>query len=143
MGLYIRSASDKEYSFSYSGLHAIRYMAYKTQDGKSDYGEWQKMQDQSIQPDWAYALCLLFYPNLMWHSDCDGTYTLRGKIDLEKGILHTGNSKQLLWELNDIKEMLTKEPDASLSEHDWARFNALRDLVDDCVTNYNGRIEFC
>ena len=98
------------------------------------------MNRRDIEPDWAYSYCLLYYPNLYWHSDCEGTYTLRGKPDFEKGKLLTGNSKQLLWELNDIKAILVNEPNESVSENDWRIFDMLHELVKDTVENYGGKL---
>ena len=152
MGLDIYSKSEKGYHFSYSGIHYIRYMAYKAQGGVRSYIDWHDMQKQAKEPDWAYAHCLLFYPNLYWHSDCEGTYTLRGKLDFAKGTLLTGNSKKLLWELTDIKEMLTGKDLESIkltegldaiTDKDWYVFNMFYDLVKDVVENHDGRIEFC
>lgn len=141
MGLDINSKSDKEYHAGYSGLHQIRYMGYKAQGGKKGYSDWHTVQHQEAGPDWPFTMCMLFYPNLYWHSDCDGTYTLRGKIDMDNGTLQTGNSKQLLWELNDIRDMLIAGDSADTNELDWDRFNMLRDLVEDVVKNYDGRLE--
>ncbi len=155
MGLDIYSQSDKDYHYGYSGLHYIRYMAYRALSGKKKYSDWHSLERQDVEPDWAYAHCLLFYPNLYWHSDCDGTYTKRGKLDFTKNTLLTGNSKQLLWELDDIKEMLEgsgkglakikskEELNAEISDRDWQVFNMFHDLVKDVVENHDGHLEFC
>jgi hypothetical protein len=51
------------------------------------------------------------FPNLLLHSDCEGTYTKRGKIDTD-GQLMTGNSVGLMKELEKIvneKEFQTEK----------------------------------
>jgi hypothetical protein len=132
-----------EYSASYSGMHKIRYLGYKAQNGRKDFGEFMTMQHGRMESDTdhAIAMCYLHYPNLFWHSDCEGSYTLRGKVDLEEsGKLLTGNSRQLLWELNDIARRLGY--DADNQQPSWELFVVFRELVKDVVENHDGKLEF-
>ena len=147
MGLDITSKSKLEYRWSYSGLHQIRYMGYLAQEGKAGYTDWHEMQSLKREPDWPFAYAFAAYPNLYWHSDCDGGYTSSGHIapihsrgEVE---LSTGNSKELLSELTDIKNLLEETNNPEVTVHDWNVFNMLHDLVRDVVMNQDGRLEFC
>ena len=44
----------------------------------------------------------LYFPQINFHSDCDGEYTKDGKIDIENDNWGSGNSLKLLEELNLI-----------------------------------------
>lgn len=145
MGLDISSKSEKSYHSSYGGLHQVRWMAYKSLGGIRDYGMWHQLysnDEKDSKDEKSYEE----YPNLMWHSDCDGTYTPDGKIDnMDKpeNNLTTGNSVELLKELRLVKERLDERLNKYITEHDWAKFNMLYDLVEDVVENHDGVLEFC
>lgn len=152
MGLDIMSQSDKDYHYSYSGIHYIRYMAYKSIGGTDDYttwhdsyyGKWGETAPATISGK--YAEAQEKFKNLYLHSDCDGKYTPKGRIGTEASGLQTGNSIKLLKELEYIKSNLPhKEPvnaDEQFTDRDWYVFNMFYDLVEDVVNNYDGVLEF-
>lgn len=141
MGLYIHSESSFEYGYSYSGLHYIRWMAHRSIGGTMDFSEF--MESQRCENE-EYIKTRDKFPNLLWHSDCDGTYTLRGKVepfDTSGDLLH-GNSRGLLEELKFIKEELPKLNDPEISERYWYVFDMFYNVVKDTVENCNGKIAF-
>lgn len=143
MGLDIQSKSDKEYHASYGGLHQIRWMAYKSVHGVRDYAMWHELYRTGDQ-DSRNELAEKDYPNLMLHSDCDGGYTPDGKVSTDGGEAYqTGNSVQLLKELETIKQRLDEHPNKYIIDRYWDRFNMLYDLVKDVVENHDGVLEFC
>lgn len=144
MGLDILSASEKDYHFSYHGLHEIRYMAYRSIGGKLDEREWYKEQANETTETPEYDKALAKFPNLYWHSDCDGKYTRRGRVESfdKPGNLQTGNSVGLLKELQFVKDNLPVN-DSFAGYHEWMIFNAFYDVVKDVVENYDGVIQFC
>jgi len=162
MGLRISSkSSKKEYNFGYSGLHQIRWIAYKICGGEKNYVEFMSMQDGTLhrknfeypdcesfdkdtlfmlkEPhyDWSYIAALQKFPNLMWHSDCDGTYSKNGKVaSLDKTPL-TGNSEGLLSELKILK----KKGLRFRKKIRWDEiFNQLYDLVESVVEQGSGEL---
>lgn len=143
MGLDIFSASDKDYHFSYHGLHEIRYMAYRSIGGKLSESDWYHEQAAENRETPEYDKALAKFPNLYWHSDCDGNYTLDGHIESFEtpGSLQTGNSKELLEELQFVKDNLPRN-DTFVGEREWFIFDAMYGLVKDTVDNYDGKIEF-
>ena len=162
MGLRISSeSSKKEYNFGYSGLHQIRWIAYKIHGGKKNYVEFMSMQNGALhrkdfkypdcesfnkdilfmlkEPhyDWSYIMALQKFPNLMWHSDCDGTYSKNGKVASLDKIPLTGNSRGLLSELKILK----KKSLPFRKEIRWDEiFNHLFGLVDDVVEKGDGKL---
>lgn len=143
MGLSIRSKSENTYDAPYSALHRVRYMAYAAAGGREDYVTYHKNYT-SDTVERAFMDANLAYPNLMWHSDCDGTYTPDGKVGsyIEVDNLMTGNSVELLAELKDITERLQPENHPVDNEYDWNTMTALYDIVEDTVENYDGVLEF-
>ena len=162
MGLIVSGkSSKKEYNFGYSGLHQIRWIAYKICGGKKNYVEFMSMHNGLLHKkdfkypdcesfsenilfilkephyDWAYLVALQKFPNLMWHSDCDGIYSKNGKVaPLDKTPL-TGNSRELLSEL----EILKKKSLPFRKEIRWNKiFNQLYDLVEDVVEKGDGKV---
>jgi len=80
-----------------------------------------------------------YYPNLMFHSDCEGAYTKTGKV-LEPGKeWTTGNLHGLLSEL----KLLEKEaPEDLKTGRPWGTFKMLYALVEDEVRLGGNKIEF-
>lgn len=140
MGLDIFSASEKEYHFSYHGIHEIRYMAYRSIGGSLSFADWHHQQSEGGEE---YDKTLDKFPNLCWHSDCDGSYTLTDEVEPFDKLtnLSTGNSKGLLEELQFVKDNVPRN-DSFVSGREWHIFDALYDLVKDVVNNYDGEIEF-
>ena len=143
MGLDISSKSKKDYHYSYSGIYYIRFMAYRTSGGDKPYLDYYSSMTADEFPD-DVEKAIKQFPNLCWHSDCDGTYTVRGKVASYEnpGTLQKGNSKGLLSELQYIKDNLPKKHDPTVTDRDWYVFNMLYELVKDVVENYDGKIEF-
>ncbi len=143
MGLDIYSASDKSYHYGYSGIHQVRYMGYRSIGGVGDFGTFMEFQRQ---PEITGKLeeAMERFPNLFWHSDCDGEYTIDGEVKPwdKPGRLETGNSKGLLEELQHIKDNLPAKNDKQVSEMSWSIFNSLYELTKDVVENHDGRLEF-
>lgn len=146
MGLDISSKSSHTYHASYGGLHQIRFLAYKSMGGLLDFSTWHHQQAEGGSE---YDRTLEKFPNLLWHSDCDGAYTRRGKVasfEDPKG-LQTGSSVGLLKELELIKDTLNlQRPKDSWTDNQSYTANLfymLYDVVKDVVENYDGRIEFC
>ena len=160
MGLRISSkSSKKKYNCGYSGIHKLRWIAYKICDGEKDFSDFLMMQkgylnnkllkvpvpyDEMLgfkEPhyDWSYIMTLQEFPNLMWHSDCDGTYSKNEKIaPLDKTPL-TGNSRELLSELKILK----KKSLPFRKYIQWDRiFNQLYNLVEDVVEKGDGKLIF-
>ncbi len=165
MGLDISSKSKIEYSAGYSGLHLIRYLAYKYCGGEKEYADFMGMQDGIIQAgiveyginegfshiklrephfDEPYIYALDKFRNLFWHSDSSGEYTKDGKTpefgDEENEDLLTGNSVQLLKELEILDK--NRETIDDKNQKSWKLFDTLYSLVKDTVENYDGRIAF-
>jgi len=80
MGLDISSQSQYRYHAGYSGIHLLRYEAYKSYGGEKDFPGWMSMQNTNThEQDKAFMKTVQMYPNLVWHSDCDGGYTTDSK----------------------------------------------------------------
>lgn len=138
MGLDIYSKSHHEYHASYGGIHYIRWHAYRFCGGEKKYSDWMADHHEGKSYDWCEIVAAVTFPNLLLHSDCDGTYTRNGRVDAMNGDLLTGNSVQLLRELRRLKPFM--EACKCSVRHDT--FEMLLPLVEDVVTNHDGRIEF-
>jgi len=158
MGLYIYSKSSKKtYQRSYGGLHRLRWVAYKICGGDKDFGGFMLMFDGWFSEeyvkseyielgvklptghyDWGYIVALQEFPNLMWHDDGDGIYTLRGRVAKFSEEPLTGNSKQLLKELRILRKKGKKFFTPRIEEI----FKDLYKLVRDVVENGDGKIIF-
>lgn len=155
MGLDIYGeVSKKHYHASYSGLHMIRYMALISCGFPTRLGDESGM---AVFPT-CYVLpqglkasdineiisgvqgATFLYPNLMLHSDCEGTYTKNGKVDITgDNAWMTGNSIELLKELECLKE---SSEDRFRTTQNWTYFIMLYDLVKDEVINGTGKLTF-
>jgi len=156
MGLYIYGkTSKKKYSYSYSALHQVRYLALITcgipekvcgKDSFLLYSQFFFMPNQitgSLADEMrryisAIQISGYYFPNLMLHSDCDGNYTKNGRI-MSDPEWSKGNSKQLLKELKRLEESLE---DKYKQGFNWQIFNDLFDLVKDEVENGKGHLVF-
>lgn len=149
MGLDITGKSSEfTYHGSYHGLHLIRWLAMV------NCGLPRKIEDRD-----SFALVIApfprtvilnqiaidaiqksgyFYPNLMFHSDCEGNYTKNGKI-FKYSSLETGNSIKLLKELRELNDSSEREKE---DEHCWDYFDMLHKLVEDEVENGKGHLIF-
>jgi len=78
------------------------------------------------------------YPNIMFHSDCEGKYTLRGKIFNNNWM--SGNSKKLYKELKDLYDNKTYRK--LQNERFEKRFCNFYELVKNEVLNGKGIIKF-
>ena len=159
MGLSIRGEKTGNYWHgSYSTLNwSVRYLALKAcgmpdvvgeRNGEEITGMQHYMYPHNHRAEldtgqmreflFAVQVAGYLYPQILFHSDCEGTYTKRGKI-LGDGLL-TGNSIKLLAELESLCETFAD------TEHETTRSYALtkelRDLVKDEVENGSGRILF-
>ena len=143
--------SKKKYHWGYSGLHLIRWLALlslgmpKEIKGESTFcalsGGWKFKkdwyQDEERTVLWFVQMSGHYFPNLMFHSDCDGAYTKTGKFLGNK--LQSGNSKKLLEELESIKKNLKP---CNETERAFECFNLFYDLVKDEVENGEAHITF-
>lgn len=136
-----------KYHSGYSGLHRIRYLSYLICGGKKEFiyymhphflqkNESNKSDDDDNKIylalehfDWAFVKAWCRFPNLNQHSDCDGSYTADGKIDIKwtkqpKTPMSSGNSIELLKELETIKRFRK-----ALQSQEWETFDMLYRLV--------------
>lgn len=147
--------SRKKYHWGYSGLHQIRWLALlalgmpQEIKGNSTFcalsGGW-KLQDGWYQDEertilWYVQLSGKYFPNLMFHSDCEGTYTKTGRLDLN-GKLMRGNSRSLLKELQMIKDSENLKNNHLKLGKAMEIFDMFYDLVKDEVENGKGHITF-
>lgn len=165
MGLDIcGKKSELRYHYSYSGLHFVRWLALlvlgapkKFGKDESDYTtfhwishgcisimrEFEKPTVEQLR-DWQWAVQRsgYYFPNLMFHSDAEGSYTPRGKVLGEKDeYLLKGNSKKLLEELKLINEHIDDEI-KNANPRGCEVFKTLFELVKDEVENGDAVINF-
>lgn len=154
MGLDICS-KNKSYHASYSGLHSIRWLALL------DCGLPEKIQGQSSlfyvsrvyifneempQPnakEFTEILCSLqfaghVYPNLLLHSDCEGSYTKTGEVCVEEGWT-SGNSVGLLKELDRLDRLTLSHLKTG---RPWEIFRMFFAVVKDAVKYNKGKVVF-
>jgi len=143
MGLDIYSkSSNKSYHFGYSGIHQLRYIAYRVVGGDKTFSGYMRMGDERPEGcfDFCYTCACYHFPNLMFHSDCEGTYTKRGKVLTDEHLLK-GNSKGLLKELEALNTLADREN--AKGEIRWDDiFPQLYELVKDVVENGDGKLIF-
>lgn len=143
MGLDISSQSKLDYHASYSGLHCVRWFAYLHCGGKSDamiFERGRTPDGQEGRYDWAFVVACVTFPNLMMHSDCDGSYTRNGRVNALDGNLKRGNSVQLLRELRLLRPTVDAHKDGDVRTDTYEMLLA---LVEDVVENHNGTLRFC
>lgn len=101
MGLDIHTGKN-DYHASYHGLHMVRLLAcVVVGDVKPDI----HYPNRDVF-SWGELFTSARFPNLMLHSDCEGTYTMNGKWGDEQ--LLNGNLPELVKELRDLKRLHTK-----------------------------------
>ncbi len=155
MGLDILcGVSKKTYHAGYHALHMVRWLAlvacgWPKKLGTGEYSgsmtthfyvipeglRGNELSDMVIAAQCAGHL----FPNLMLHSDCEGTYTRRGSVNLSTW--QTGNSRGLLKELIKLDEMTPDELKGD--SRAWEVYKMLREVVEDEVNNGKGYIKFC
>lgn len=140
MGLDIETNSELHYHRSYSALHTIRWMAYRQCGGEKDFADLMGMVNPykgRPSSDKAWDIASRKFKNLILHSDCEGSYTRKGKVNIKTGM--TGNSIELLKEL----ELLEKNIFIFTGhEHIENSFGLLLRVVKQIVENEDGRIKF-
>jgi hypothetical protein len=149
MGLSIKG-TNKTFKRSYSGIHHIRWLAMLTLGApKSLNRNWMYSPNFNTVTDSSKYQELLssafltgfYYPNLFFHSDCQGTYTKTGKI-LESDELKTGNIKKLYKELIKLKGSITEDLEKE-NQYAVELLNELFDLVDDEIKYGKNKLLFC
>lgn len=152
MGLdIIGSKTDKEYHMGYSAIHLVRYLALLDCGWPEDIDGWpgfyvlpQNLDAAKFrQIVTALQMAGHIYPNLLLHSDAEGTYTKTGKVCLDecKDAWMTGNSLGLLRELEDL-EANTSADRREKYPRAWEVFGALFSLVKDEIRNGGGHLKF-
>lgn len=167
MGLDILGEhSEYEYSYGYSALHRVRKLAYlymgvpkalvetmnsvNQKEDVYDINNFQRMHDLSVEklkitPDDLYNILLVGYhfPNLLFHSDCEGTYTTIGKV-METDDWLTGNIYELNKELTILKDYFVEHADKidAVTLSDCTILNCLQKLVADECTFEEPSINF-
>lgn len=141
----------KGYHASYAGIHMVRWLALihsglpEKIAGQPSYCIWPAVY---VFPDGFSAKDMQatylplqiaghHYPNLMLHSDCDGTYSRRGKVDT--ATLQSGNSVALLRELEQLAE---NTPSHLQVGRPWECLQMLLETTEFAVKKSNGRMEF-
>lgn len=156
MSLFIYGKKSRiKYHSSYREFHQIRYLSYLICRGKKSFGDYMSSHilpkntfhffgspDPGAEKEWiardiymadphvddAFLCAWSRFPNLNQHSDCEGSYTPDGQIDItsvkRKHEMLTGSSIQLLKELEVIKRF--KLP---LRKENWESFAMLYRLV--------------
>lgn len=149
MGLDIR-VNDKKYSWSYSALHQIRALALvyvgipETINGKycsfmltffcltQDQGD--SINSENLTNYFHFAMVAgHLFPNLLFHSDCEGEYSKDGKINLDT--YKNGNSIELLMELDLIKSNKNCQKTLKKSERLNEQFTDFYDCVKEAVSS--------
>lgn len=147
MGLSIASKSRHQYHAGYGGIHAVRYFAYLHCGGERSAVDFQgSTVDRWTNGggpiyDWAFVVACAAFPNLMLHSDCDGDYSLKGRVDPLDSSLQHGNSRELLKELQKLKRTVDAESKSRNLRRDT--YDMLLRLVRDVVKNHDGYLRFC
>ena len=157
MGLYVygKTTTKYDYSRSYSALHSVRWLALLAcgcpinfKNGNSTFS-WFKCPltlgvsnpptiEEAENFNYYLILAGYKYPNLLLHSDCEGSYTKTGKV-LKTWGWKSGNSIKLFKELQEIKEKV------KVSEETKRSLEVLEELllvVEDEVKNGIGHILF-
>ena len=144
MGLDI-SGPNTHYHHSYAGLHYIRYMAYLYCGGERSYGAWMDLRMSGAFGERVYDWCTIIahqqFPNLMFHSDCGGKYTIKGKCNPLDGRLESGNTRDLLRELVRLRRVAKRVKDGKVdgfSRHE--SYYSLLAVVRDSLKHGNGTL---
>ena len=164
MGLFIRG-KNCEYAYSYSGLHKIRYLALIACGLPYKYNEVDTYKffngnRKDIMPrveaffspdamdtmthtdlDVYFMKVGYFFPNLMLHSDCNGSYTKTGKVCINDN-LDSGNSLNLRKELKYLLNNKEVQKIEKMHNYTWRALNDLYNVVCDCINNGTGRVMF-
>jgi hypothetical protein len=145
------AVSEKSYHAGYGSLHLVRWLALVdcgfpetigSRPSVRYYPGWYIVPEGLTAKDIqamveSSMLAGYWYKNLLLHSDCEGTYTKRGKVDTKSFL--TGNSVELLGELELLKK---GTPDRLKTGRPWEVFTMLYEMVKDEVKNGKGIIKF-
>ena len=132
MSLYMRGmASEKHYSYNYSTLHYIRYLACKADGYKNDWNTFNDVEDLKEEHN------LSAYPHfwqLLHFCDAEGVMVPDSYLEhVEyKESYYLGSSTKLLEELEFLKEDIARYPEKYENEK-LTSFWTLYDLVKDEV----------
>jgi len=154
MGLDIHPRTSKKgYHASYHALHGVRWLALISAGFPENIGDKKESSYRSYPgyyvipngltadnlKDMVHAAVVAghLYPNLMLHSDCEGSYTKRGKVNVFGGWL-TGSSTKLLAELEALKERTPARLKDNGPGTPWWTFKMLYELVKDEVKKGTG-----
>ena len=139
MGLIVvGSSTEKRYSYGYSQLHVIRWLACKSRGYEKDFVEFMKDQKNNIwekYPD---------FRQLLHFSDSEGILIREDflyKIDYQDSF-ELGSSTKLLEELEIIKDELARNPDI-FQDASTKPFFSLYDVVKNDVEEGRGILWFC
>ena len=158
MGLSIYTThTDKYISWGYHTLHIVRDLALQScgvnkelcsiirscYSGKVDIVRFLMAYHPEIEiksGDFGgMQMAGFLYPNLLFHSDCEGDYTYRGRVMTDK-YWQRGNIKQLKKELEDLLERSEDIDNNSAKQFT----QELYDLVKaECESSKYPRIYFC
>jgi hypothetical protein len=146
--------TKKTYHAGYGALHLVRWLALvdcgfpEEIGGKSTlsyYPAFYVVPEGLTAKDlanmvWASNLAGHLYPNLLLHSDCEGSYTRRGAVDVQTFM--TGSSVGLLQELEALKSCAAGKKHLKSHARLGEVFTMLYEMVKDEVKNGKGHIEF-
>lgn len=128
MGLDITCPKSKHgYHRSYGALHELRKAAYMLCGGPSDDTGFLKTEDFN----WWHVLAAGRFPNLILHSDCQGTYTMKGRVGYESEDLLTGSLPGLLSELKELRKYVYQPGSRLFGRVDLATLNDFLAVVRD------------
>ena len=148
MGLDLSGAPNKEYNAGYGGLHLVRGLALRLHGFPKKitypavYVVPEGLTGEDISDAYhAAQIAGHLYPNLLLHSDCDGTYTKTGKVLAGEGenTWLSGNSIGLLEELKILENAYPKKERTGRA---WEAHKMLREFFEDALRNGNGTIKF-
>lgn len=130
MGLDISTKSGKSYHYGYSALHSVRSLAAATQ-GVAPFVP--AGTDKERFP-WSVVVTHAVFPNLMCHSDCQGSYTMTGRVGDAQ--LLNGNLPGLVDELRLLKRLSRQIKEGELvPDKKWAVqvLNSLLAVAEDAL----------
>lgn len=132
MGLEISGfSSEKEWSYSYTPLHFIRFLACKIDGYEGEFVGFSEYEGQKCWEKHKQFWQLLHF------SDAEGVFvpeSFLDDIDYEQSF-YLGNSDKLLKELEHIKEAVAREPQkyGKLIDMDvfWNLYDLVKEEVDE------------
>ena len=137
MGLDI-GAPNKPYHASYGGLHEVRFAAYRYCGGEKDFAAYMGMS-RGAGYDWCFCIACQQFPQLVFHCDCEGHYTPKGKLDPLDGRLIKGNTYALMAELSRLRRWWRTNKEQGTP---FCPLEMLHDCVRDIIKNGDGVVRF-